>query len=72
MTTAELTEIITQIFTSIDKDGSGFLEKTEMHELATHMHAKISEGSADPQPLSEERFEAGFAKMDKNGDGKIA
>ena len=73
MTTEKLTEVIDLMFTTLDQDGSGFLEKTEMHELAMHMHV-ISEGEdADPQtPLNEERFEAGFAKMDKNGDGKIA
>ena len=68
----ELTELVKQLFTALDKDGSGFLEKAECHELATKIYGKMTEGKEDAKPFNEEKFEKGFANLDKSGDGKLS
>jgi len=68
ITPAELTEVVKELFTALDKDNSGFLEKNEVHEIAVQLHGKIGgDGS-----FNETAFEEAFNKLDKNGDGKIA
>ena len=65
---AELNAMIEELFKALDKDGSGFLEKPEIHQIAENMHKK-TDGEGD---FNEEAFEKGFGILDKNGDGKIA
>ena len=38
ITSAELTEIVKDCFTTLDKDNSGFLEKNEVQEIAEQLH----------------------------------
>ena len=68
ITAAELAEVVKELFTAIDKDKSGFLEKNEVHEIATQLHGKIGGDGA----FNEAAFEEAFTRLDKNGDGKIA
>lgn len=68
ITTQELKDVIGQLFLKLDKDNSGVLEKAEVHEIAVNVHAKVGEG----KEFNEERFLEAFAKLDKNGDGKIS
>merc|ERR1712127_540986 len=73
VTREKLAEICGELFKAVDKDGSGFLEKGELRECAGKIHEKFAaqkEGEAKPFP--EEKFEKGFEKLDKNGDGKIS
>ena len=72
VTRDELTAIAKELFTACDKDGSGFLERAEMRQVAGQIHAKVSEGKEDAKPFNEEKFEKGFAMIDKSGDGKIS
>ena len=57
-----------ELFPALDKDGSGFLEKAEMRQLAGQIHEKWGDGNA----FNEEAFDKGFAALDKSGDGKIS
>ena len=68
ITAAELKEIVQELFTALDIDKSGFLEKNEVHEIAHQIHQKI-EGEKE---FNEDAFNQAFTKLDKNGDGKIA
>lgn len=68
ITKAELTEVVKELFTALDKDNSGFLEKGEVHEIAQQLHGKIG----GENEFNEEAFNTAFTKLDKNGDGKIA
>lgn len=68
ITTAELTEVVKELFTALDKDNSGFLEKSEVYQIATQLHGKIG----GEQEFNQEAFDEAFKKLDKNGDGKIA
>merc|ERR1711998_296277 len=66
VTRDELTAIAKELFAACDKDGSGFLEKGELRQVAGQIHAKVTEGKADAKPFNEEKFEKGFAMLDKN------
>lgn len=68
ITTQELTDVIAELFTKLDKDASGALEKAEVHEIAVAIHSKVGEG----KDFNEEMFEEAFKRLDKNGDGKIS
>ena len=72
ITQEELTTIAKELFTALDKDGSGFLEKTELHQMAEQLYNKVAETKEDMKPFNEEKFDEGFAKLDKSGDGKIS
>ena len=69
ITTQELKDVIGELFTKLDKDNSGVLEKAEVHEIAHNIHAKVGE---EGKPFNEEMFETAFQKLDNNGDGKIS
>ena len=68
ITVAELTEVVRELFTALDKDKSNFLERKEVREIASQLHGKIG----GENEFNEEAFDAAFKKLDKNGDGKIA
>jgi Ca2+-binding EF-hand superfamily protein len=68
ITAAELTDVVRELFTALDKDNSTFLERKEVMEIATQLHGKIG----GENEFNEEAFDAAFKKLDKNGDGKIA
>merc|ERR1711908_133548 len=72
VTKDELMAIAKELFAACDKDGSGFLEKGELRQVAGQIHAKVTEGKADAKPFNEEKFEKGFEMLDKNADGKIS
>ena len=76
ITKEQLVEIVKEVFTAIDKDNSGFLEKAECHTLAVNLHQKWAHhkeaDGSEAKPFNEEMFEKGFALMDKSGDGKIS
>ena len=76
ITREQLTAIVKEVFTAIDKDNSGFLEKAECHTLAVTLHGKWAHhkeaDGGEAKPFNEEMFEKGFAMMDKSGDGKIS
>lgn len=55
-----LTEAM-DIFKEIDTDGSGFLDKQEIKEMAIRLG----------QPLPDDRIDSIFATMDKNKDGRV-
>ena len=64
---ADLEEVVKTLFTQLDADGSGFLEKEEVKTIANQLNAKMQQGDFD-----EAAFNEAFTKLDKNGDGKIA
>ncbi len=68
ITQAELEAVVSELFTALDKDNSGFLEKAEVHQIAHTMHQNHGAG----EPFNEELFEKGFTLLDKSGDGKIS
>ena len=71
---AKITQLIQgpkEISTSCNKDGSGFLEKEELHKAAVEYHAKVTEGKDNAKPFNEKKFEKDFEKLKKNTDGKI-
>jgi calmodulin len=68
ITTQEVKDIVAELFTQLDKDASGFLEKAEVRQVAINIHAKFGEGN----DFNEEKFSEGFTKLDKSGDGKIS
>ena len=72
VTSEELKAICQELFNAADKDGSGFLEKAELRAVAGNLHAKMTEGKEDAKPFNEEKFEKGFAMLDKSGDGKLS
>lgn len=72
VTTEELSQIVRELFDTLDKDKSGMLEKNECHELAVNLHGKMAESDADAKPFNEEAFEKAFTTLDKSGDGKIS
>ena len=72
ITKDELATHAKELFDALDADKSGFLEKAELRTLAGQLHAKMSEGNPDAKPFNEEKFEEGFAKVDKSGDGKLS
>ena len=77
LTREQAKEMINEAFKMMDTDGSGFLEKKEIHELAVMLHQKwtnFKENNeiGESKPFNEEMFEKGFALMDKSGDGKIS
>jgi len=62
-------KFVDAVFPTLDKDGSGFLEKEEVKGMAKNMHAKHGdEGSEFP----EDKFDEGFSKIDANGNGKLS
>lgn len=68
ITASELTEVVRELFLALDIDNSGFLERPEVHKIATQLHGKIG-GSNE---FNEEAFNLAFTKLDKNGDGRIS
>ena len=68
ITAEELTGVVRELFTALDKDGSKFLERNEVREIAHQLHGKIG----GENEFNEEAFDAAFKKLDKNGDGQIA
>ena len=54
------------LFTALDLDGSGFLEKDECRELMRGAQTEVG-GKFD-----EDRFSDTFKTLDKSGDGKIS
>ena len=68
ITAEELQQVVKELFTALDKDGSNFLEKEEVKQIATQLHGKIG----GEKEFNEEAFNEAFQKLDKNGDGKIA
>jgi Ca2+-binding EF-hand superfamily protein len=40
ITTAELHEVVRELFTALDKDGSNFLEEDEVRQIAELLHGK--------------------------------
>ena len=67
ITKADLEEVVKTLFTQLDTDKSGFLEREEVKTIASQLNAKMQQGDFD-----EAAFNEAFAKLDKNGDGKIA
>ena len=68
ITIEDLQEVVQELFTALDKDGSGFLEREEVKQIANQLHGKIG----GDKEFNEEAFNEAFQKLDKNGDGKIA
>ena len=64
---ADLEEVVKTLFTQLDTDGSGFLEREEVKTIASQLNAKMQQGDFD-----EAAFNEAFTRLDKNGDGKIA
>lgn len=56
ITVAELTEVVKELFTALDTDNSGFLEKAEVHTIATQLHGKIGSGNEFNQAAFDEAF----------------
>jgi len=67
ITKADLEEVVKTLFTQLDTDGSGFLERDEVKTIANQLNAKMQQGDFD-----EAAFNEAFTRLDKNGDGKIA
>ena len=76
MTKEQLVEVVKTLFTGLDKDNSGFLEKVECRKLISNLYEKRAHHKEDDgsviEPFSEKMFEQGFSMMDKSGDGKIS
>merc|ERR1712166_241096 len=68
ITQDELKQVVQELFTALDKDGSNFLEKPEIREIAGQLHGKIG----GDKEFNDGAFDEAFTKLDKNGDGKIA
>ena len=64
---ADLEEVVKTLFTQLDTDGSGFLEREEVKTIANQLNSKMQQGDFD-----EAAFNEAFTRLDKNGDGKIA
>ena len=64
---ADLEEVVKTLFTQLDTDGSGFLEREEVKTIASQLNSKMQQGDFD-----EAAFNEAFTRLDKNGDGKIA
>ena len=72
VTKEQLSTHARELFDALDADKSGFLEKAELLNMAQTLYAKITEGKADAKEFNVEKFEEGFAKVDKSGDGKLS
>ena len=64
---ADLEEVVKTLFTQLDTDKSGFLEREEVKTIANQLNSKMQQGDFD-----EAAFNEAFTRLDKNGDGKIA
>jgi len=59
---AELSEIISKVFTSFDKDASGFIDSNELADVAKELG----------RPLDSAELEECLKDLDQNKDGKIS
>ena len=64
---ADLEEVVKTLFTQLDTDGSGFLEREEVKTIANQLNSKMQQGDFDVAAFNE-----ALTRLDKNGDGKIA
>ena len=67
ITAADAKAMIRPMFDAIDENKNGSLDKAECHKVAEAMQGQFKPG----QEFDEAKFEAGWEKFDKNGDGKV-
>ena len=67
-TATQIANFVNNHFGMLDKDGSGFLEKAEIHEIIKTFHANHGAGN----DFNEELFEGLWGKIDRDGTGKIS
>ncbi len=65
-------ELVGQVFTEHDKDGSGSIDQGEMMDILGKLHAAIVEGGAGDVPApTEDQVQAVIAEFDASEDGKL-
>ena len=68
VTEAQLREVAEKLFASIDTNGNGSLEESEVREFSRQMLERVKpDGNFD-----EEKFQETFRAMDKNNDGSVS
>ena len=67
VTKEQLNEIAKQMFESVDTNKNGSLDIDEVRVFSTNMMKQFKPDAE----FNEERFATNFAKLDKNGDGKV-
>ena len=68
VTKDQLKETAERLFTDIDTNNNGKLEKDEVREFSKAMMKVIKPDKTD---FDEEKFEDNFKKLDKNADGTV-
>ena len=68
VTKAQLEEVANKLFTEMDTNGNGKLEKAEVRSFTEETMKVIKPG----QPFNEEEFEENFKVLDKNADGSVS
>lgn len=66
----DVTEKLTILFTTYDKDGSGELDKVEVETILTQMRA-VAQGLGRDPAKAEDFSKAVLAKLDSDGNGSI-
>ena len=59
-----------KIFSCVDVDGSGFIDRNEMRAMLDAFFTYITKDETDPEDLKKE-VKAAMREMDVNGDGMI-
>ena len=65
---AQIMETAEKLFASIDTNGNGSLEKSEVHEFSRQMMQRVKPDAE----FNEEKFEQNFETLDKNNDGTVS
>ena len=68
VTKAQLEEVANKLFTEMDTNGNGKLEKAEVRAFTVETMKVIKPGQA----FNEEEFEENFKVLDKNADGTVS
>ena len=70
----ETERLVRKIFSSVDANDNGFIDKEEMHAMmrhfANHMSAKTGTTPSEEEVVS--IADAAIAQMDANADGKLS
>ena len=66
---SQLNDIVKQLFTALDRDQSGFLERDEIKTIAGQLHGKVGDKN---KGFDEAQFDIAFSKLDLNKDGKVS
>ena len=68
VTKEALQEVAEKLFTDMDKNGNGKLEKEEVKAFTMETMKVLKPG----QPFNEEEFEENFKNLDQNEDGTVS